>query len=269
MKGNGTISKVIPEGEHNCIWAEAGLVSYKLCDRNYECDDCPFDQVMRQKSPPVSVDVKVHTAGRTRSRNVRQGTLSEVVRGIFGDPFSEKLPRDRSYSRGHVWIMKDERGAVRLGIDHYVAGLLEGIASIVFPEIGASAVRDNPCAWIICEGGTIAVQSPVDGRLRCINPRLVESAATVGDDPYESGWLAEISCPEKPSENSIEASVMESESKSQFANLEREIIEEFDAEPSTLGVTLMDGGNPPHSLKDVLGTARYISFLQRLFAGRT
>jgi hypothetical protein len=33
---------VIPEEEQKCIWMMNGSVSYKLCDRNYECESCPF-----------------------------------------------------------------------------------------------------------------------------------------------------------------------------------------------------------------------------------
>lgn len=36
-----------PAGGLPCIWMSAGLVAYKLCDRGFECDGCPFDQAMR------------------------------------------------------------------------------------------------------------------------------------------------------------------------------------------------------------------------------
>ncbi len=38
---------LIPEGENKCVWMKTGLVSYKLCDKNYHCDACPFDRAMR------------------------------------------------------------------------------------------------------------------------------------------------------------------------------------------------------------------------------
>jgi hypothetical protein len=40
-----------PAGVLPCVWMSAGLVAYKLCDRGFECDGCPFDQAMRG-SPP-------------------------------------------------------------------------------------------------------------------------------------------------------------------------------------------------------------------------
>lgn len=35
-----------------CVWMSAGLVAYKLCDRGFECESCPFDQAMRGALPP-------------------------------------------------------------------------------------------------------------------------------------------------------------------------------------------------------------------------
>ncbi len=266
-----TISKVIPEGELNCIWAEAGLVSYKLCDRNYECDDCPFDQVMRQKPAPVSASVSAGkkiqpSPAADPEGRPEQDTLQSVVHGIFGRPFADRLPEDRLYSRGHVWIKKTAAGNYRVGIDHYAAGLLDGNGSIVFSQPGAAAFRDNPCAWIICDGGTIAVQSPVDGKVRGVNTRLMESTAVIRTDPYESGWLSEISSETDISSTCLSASEMEQVSRSRFDVLEREIIAGFDSTPPALGVTLMDGGARPRNLKDMLGTARYLLFLQKVFS---
>ncbi|HEX6865334.1 MAG TPA: hypothetical protein VF414_21075 [Thermoanaerobaculia bacterium] len=37
-----------------CVWMSAGLVAFKLCDREGECEGCPFDRAMRspQGRPP-------------------------------------------------------------------------------------------------------------------------------------------------------------------------------------------------------------------------
>lgn len=36
-----------------CIWMTAGVVSYKLCPLQFECDNCEFDAAMRQKDRPT------------------------------------------------------------------------------------------------------------------------------------------------------------------------------------------------------------------------
>ena len=41
--------KVVPPGKKKCIWMEAGVVSYKLCDHNFDCQTCSYDQGMQLK----------------------------------------------------------------------------------------------------------------------------------------------------------------------------------------------------------------------------
>ena len=41
--------KVVPPDKKKCIWMEAGVVSYKLCDNNFDCQTCTYDQGMQLK----------------------------------------------------------------------------------------------------------------------------------------------------------------------------------------------------------------------------
>ena len=41
--------KIVPAGKKKCVWMEAGVVSYKLCDNNYDCPTCAYDHAMQLK----------------------------------------------------------------------------------------------------------------------------------------------------------------------------------------------------------------------------
>lgn len=41
--------RIVPPGKKKCIWMEAGVVSYKLCDNNYDCTSCAYDHGMQRK----------------------------------------------------------------------------------------------------------------------------------------------------------------------------------------------------------------------------
>jgi len=41
--------KIVPPGKKKCVWMEAGVVSYKLCDNNYDCSTCVYDHAMDAK----------------------------------------------------------------------------------------------------------------------------------------------------------------------------------------------------------------------------
>jgi glycine cleavage system H lipoate-binding protein len=42
--------KIVPAGKKKCIWMDAGLVSYKLCDNNYDCSTCAYDHALQAKT---------------------------------------------------------------------------------------------------------------------------------------------------------------------------------------------------------------------------
>ena len=41
--------RIVPPGKKKCVWMEAGVVSYKLCDHNYDCSTCVYDHGMQDK----------------------------------------------------------------------------------------------------------------------------------------------------------------------------------------------------------------------------
>lgn len=47
--GGKTSMRVVPAGKRKCIWMEAGVVSFKLCDNNYDCPTCAYDHAMQAK----------------------------------------------------------------------------------------------------------------------------------------------------------------------------------------------------------------------------
>ncbi len=55
--------KIVPAGKRKCIWMEAGVVSFKLCDNNYDCPTCAYDHAMQSRTvetkasqPPLTVE---------------------------------------------------------------------------------------------------------------------------------------------------------------------------------------------------------------------
>jgi len=35
-------------GPARCVWMTAGVVSYRLCNRAFDCDHCPLDRALRE-----------------------------------------------------------------------------------------------------------------------------------------------------------------------------------------------------------------------------
>jgi glycine cleavage system H lipoate-binding protein len=64
--------KIVPPGKKKCVWMEAGVVSYKLCDNNFDCSTCVYDQGMqlkvgRQKEAAGTAQIEVSSDKFTES----------------------------------------------------------------------------------------------------------------------------------------------------------------------------------------------------------
>jgi len=46
-EGEGVVEEVVKVKQ--CIWARMGVVSYRICTRDYDCLTCEFDQTMQEK----------------------------------------------------------------------------------------------------------------------------------------------------------------------------------------------------------------------------
>jgi glycine cleavage system H lipoate-binding protein len=69
MQAKRTSMKIVPPGKKKCVWMEAGVVSYKLCDNNFDCPTCAYDQAMqvkvaRQKAAASQITVEKPPEGK-------------------------------------------------------------------------------------------------------------------------------------------------------------------------------------------------------------
>ncbi len=79
-------STTLPPGILPCVWMSAGLVAFKLCDREGECEGCPFDRAMqgaRSEPPAASAGLPAPSRGpgrRSPSRRTgrRPAPLSRI-----------------------------------------------------------------------------------------------------------------------------------------------------------------------------------------------
>ena len=152
--------KVVPDGEIECVWAEAGVVPYKLCDFRFDCPNCSFDIVMR--------------GGKE--------LIPRRVRSKGGE-----LCTHRFYSHCHTWALVEEKAFVRIGIDDFGQNILGPIEKICLPlrdeKIGRKSIR------IKARGAIISLISPVDGYVEDVNEDLAQQSGLVNDSPYEEGWM--------------------------------------------------------------------------------
>ncbi|MFZ1080947.1 MAG: glycine cleavage system protein H [Candidatus Kryptoniota bacterium] len=292
MKHDKTISRVVPDGEMNCIWVDAGLVSYKLCDLSFDCENCRFDQVMRQRPQPLSNSTESRRARPLDRKSVipiarmtdkghdtlspTWGSFANLISEFLTPPTLTTLPEDRLYSDNHVWAKEVGKNRYRVGMDHYAVAFLspplsesfgEEGGAIVLPEEGSVSVRDTPFAWLILDDETVAVRSPMNGKISKINSQLKNFPSLIREDPYNSGWVSEV---EVRKQDVVKKIFLHSKAAKTLYDEQINKMERTLADPDkvSIGVTMMDGGMRYKSLKNILGSKEYVALLKELLSVR-
>lgn len=170
-----------------CWWMQAGVVDYKLCDRDYDCDHCPFDQVLHGRvTTPVSASLACGAGGpieRDWAGRVRKNP-AEATR-VNGCDVAGTL----FYHPGHTWARIEDGGCVRVGLDDFAVRILGRPYQITLPEPGAALRFGEGCWHFTHKAGVTILVAPVSGRVKEINPALAHQPALLNRDPYGEGWV--------------------------------------------------------------------------------
>jgi glycine cleavage system H protein len=229
-----------------CVWMAAGLVSYKLCDREFDCSRCPLDAALRG------------------------GTLAHPDAALLPDAGrrGHGFPADRRYAAGHTWVAVGRPGepTVRIGLD--------GFAGVLLPRPVRVNVdggqRELECGDIICDielpDGTLPVAVPIAGRLERANSALREQPDLIVDSPYHDGWLVEV----LPAEDVgtlaglLDASQAREQADLHLRHFRRRIGLQLLADTASVGPCMADGGEALTSLPDILGARQYLRILREV-----
>jgi glycine cleavage system H lipoate-binding protein len=168
-----------------CWWMQAGVVDYKLCDREYDCEHCAFDEVLQGKVARLnagSATLLFESPSDQQSTAIKRSDAApqsvrgcEVLDGLF-------------YHRGHTWARIEEAGTVRTGIDDFGQRVLGRAYSVSFPLLGAAVQRGEECWRFTHQAGVVALVSPVSGKIREINSSLFQRPSLINRDPHGLGW---------------------------------------------------------------------------------
>jgi glycine cleavage system H protein len=232
---------LIPEEERKCIWMTTGFISYKLCDRNYHCEICPFDQAIKNEESGEGYF-------QEREDDWTEGSIKS-------DP-SARINGSIFYHPDHCWAKVENPEKVRVGIDDLVTQLMTNVKVVILPQVG-SFTRQGECyAHVIQEDYILPVISPLSGSIQTANSRLKKEPELITDDPRGDGWLITI----KPGnlESDLKNLLFGRKARSWYQREEKEIIARTDLmlkhDPQAVGPTMQDGGVRISCLHDMLNT---------------
>jgi len=225
---------VLPEGVEPCVWMTAGLVAYKLCDRNLDCDHCPFDAALRGAGP--------------NPQDMRSNNGLAAV---------SEFPPDRWYHPRHGWVMSAADRVARCGIDAFAARLLGHVRSIVLPVAGTHLTQGQAACWCSDDTELYSLAAPISGTVLRNNVRIQDHPDVLCSDPLEDGWLFELQL-EVPLEDQnalLAGDAMRELVARQLGTIALTVSQR--SRDGRVGPTLQDGGEPAADLRRLLGTKRF------------
>ena len=227
-----------------CIWMSAGILSYQLCDREFDCDRCPLDRAMR-----------MHFSSHHGEHRPAPGA---------GEGAADR----RLYSRDHSWTLRTGEGVVRVGLEPSIASVLVDAKEVVLPPAGAFVSPGGYCCWIILPGGSVPLRSPVSGRVVRTNACVAAEPHQISASPMDRGWLFEVQPdPGLREERLLEKAEAEELYAGDSARFKDLLLESLRVSPEEVGFTMADGGQLLHDALGLLGPERYCNIVLRAFLG--
>jgi glycine cleavage system H lipoate-binding protein len=215
----------IIETKKRCIWMDAGVMQFKLCESDFDCPSCQFDRAMtesatRQLSLRHLAEKHAAPKGETvpwehkmtqrfgkrrqcqfmESNLCHQCSFDELLEEQFDfflapekprvhEVFGIQVPISNFLHRGHTWVALENAGRVRLGLDDFSQKVLGPATKIKLPKIGQRIKANEPFMVLGRQREKAEVLAPLDGIIEAVNPMVRARPQIAHDDPYGEGWL--------------------------------------------------------------------------------
>jgi glycine cleavage system H protein len=255
---NNNAYQIIPQSDRKCVWMEAGIVSYKICDRNFECETCPLDFGLRgekdihQKFPNIETRPSNESDKSLPQCNFRLDSSCERL-------LKFKLDNHCFVHAGHSWIKILNKNQAKIGIDDIVATALGSIDEVILPLTGEKINRGSSCAQVLQFEHIFSIVSPVSGQVVEINNELTNFPNRLILDPLNKGWMMVI----KPDDLERDLKLCRSGDAlmswylKEFKWFECHLAKGFNHECENVGITLTDGGEISRNLRNHLPKDQY------------
>ena len=216
----------IIESKKRCIWMDAGVIDFKLCESDFDCQSCEFDRAMTESASKLLA--RQQLAEKPAARGAKTFPWENKMRLRFGEHrkcqlmksslchqcsfdelleeqfdfflapekprthevFGIQVPTSNFLHCGHTWVALENAGRVRLGLDHFSQKVLGPATKINLGKIGQQIKTNEPFLTLSRQRKKAEVLAPLDGVIVAVNPKVQERPEVVHDDPYGEGWLA-------------------------------------------------------------------------------
>jgi hypothetical protein len=226
----------------NCIWMTSELVRYKLCDKEFDCENCEFDKVFRNLS--IKITDNSTKAGAPDVKN--EDLLERLIKRIENETYDEKT----LYLKNQLVIKNLFGNAYYLGINPIVLYLLDDFNSI--HEFNINEIKKDQIIFTI-EGhwGMKQFVSPINfmiiEKINFSQFKLNKWYAIIlfNETDKDDFWISEKEWNRKKNNSLL-------------------ILKEHLAGKPRIGQSMMDGGEKIKYLHQYLSNKKYMELLNTI-----
>jgi glycine cleavage system H protein len=117
--------------------------------------------------------------------------VSEEFREVTYDKFTFRVMKNYLYHPEECWA-KEEGGLVKVGVSDFLQKTVGDVAFLELPEVGAELTQEEEAGTMETIKATVALISPVSGKIKEVNRGLDENPQLINTDPYGEGWLFKL-----------------------------------------------------------------------------
>jgi hypothetical protein len=221
--------------ELKCLWMECNVVDYKLCDNNFECENCEFDREFK-------------------SRLNKKENIREEIESIFDSGHYTVAFNHPHYHFDCGLVLKNFLDNIYyVGLELYIVKLIDTASKINYLSSKDIINRGEPILSIKNGWGEVNLISPIGFRfIERLNPGNLFSNGIK--------WFAIIEV-EKSDINNY--SIGE---KKYFDKLyeTKMMMKDYALSTEMAGVTMYDGGTPFEHWSDIMGKENYRKLMKKV-----
>ena len=143
-----------------CIWMEAEVVDYKICDMDFNCDSCAFHS-------------QLTGCKQFENKSIDSGIIPTVEISVL-DPNPAYFHPGVQYYRNHCWIKHIGKNTVLIGLDEFFLNLLYNIKSVLLAVQGTELNENSSFGWIVISCGMVCLKIPFSAQVLELNNQVQE-----------------------------------------------------------------------------------------------
>jgi len=260
--------QLIPKEDLKCVWMTAGLLTYKLCKYDLQCEKCPLDWELRNLSAAPSHGSAASQEWKQVNSQEARPTAPGRKGSSGGDVLTEDLSRlningSLFYHPGHTWVKVEKADEVRIGVDSFLGKMIGKVKVIVLPLSGGRVLQGDTLCSIIQEEGILRIVFPVSGSILSVNQKLKDEPELLTKDPLGEGFLLTLKPKnlQRDQKHLFYGEAALSWHQKELERFKTAIVSELSPDQNGLGITMQDGEIRLGDIEKLIDTERYIQLV--------